>query len=281
LRIFELETFLSMTERADTLQRKSNKYIYNQSQLEIYGKTEIDVCDEHNVPDSNNNKINKDIVTVSLQSKIKKINNNQSKMQKMTKKAKLRKVIREMSDIMKDPHPFWDIFVDDKDILFWKLILCGPATTPYEGGVFLLYMDFSKDFPEKAPKMRFITPIKHVNVNSYGRICHSIFDRNYNPDIKIRDILNNVYGLLLDPDWDDPLDSVLRQEYADDQQLFRLSVIKHVQKHAMNKTREQYQKELSGEGKDQISINHDTDNNNGGGWIPQNRDNQEEDDKIV
>ena len=36
----------------------------------------------------------------------------------------------------------------------------------------------------------------------------------------IRDILTHVYGLLLHPDWDDPLDSVLRQQWADNRSKF-------------------------------------------------------------
>ena len=64
---------------------------------------------------------------------------------------------------------------------FWKLVLIGPEWTPYEGGTWLLYLDFGDEYPLKAPKMRFDSsiPIKHVNVNGHGRICHSIFGRDY------------------------------------------------------------------------------------------------------
>lgn len=50
------------------------------------------------------------------------------------------------------------------------------------------------------------TKIYHCNINSVGRICHNIFDRNYNAQITMRDILNAVYGLLIVPEPDDPLD---------------------------------------------------------------------------
>lgn len=48
--------------------------------------------------------------------------------------------------------------------------------------------------------------IYHCNVNSVGRICHSIFDRSYNAHITMREIFDAVYGLLIIPEPDDPLD---------------------------------------------------------------------------
>ncbi len=50
------------------------------------------------------------------------------------------------------------------------------------------------------------TKVYHCNINSVGRICHNIFDRNYNAQITMRDILNAVYGLLIIPEPEDPLD---------------------------------------------------------------------------
>lgn len=55
--------------------------------------------------------------------------------------------------------------------------------------------------------MRFITKIYHCNINENGNICHSILQRNYSPAVSIRAILDNVYGLLLTPEPDDPIDS--------------------------------------------------------------------------
>ena len=53
----------------------------------------------------------------------------------------------------------------------------------------------------------------------------------------MREILNHVYGLLLHPDRDDPLDGVLRQQYADSRNKFEESVKQHVQEFTMKKSR--------------------------------------------
>lgn len=48
--------------------------------------------------------------------------------------------------------------------------------------------------------------VYHCNVNNVGRICHNVFDRNYNAHVTVREIFDAVYGLLMFPEPEDPLD---------------------------------------------------------------------------
>lgn len=89
------------------------------------------------------------------------------------------------------------------------MVLLGPKMTPYENGLFLMYVKFPDQYPFKAPEIRFITPIYHCNMNQQGRICHSVLDRNYSPALKMREIIDCIYGLILTPEPDDPLDNVI------------------------------------------------------------------------
>jgi ubiquitin-protein ligase len=50
-------------------------------------------------------------------------------------------------------------------------------------------------------------------MNSQGRICHSIFDRNYSPAISFKQIVDSIYGLILTPEPEDPLDNVVASYY--------------------------------------------------------------------
>ena len=102
------------------------------------------------------------------------------------------------------------------NINIWKVLLLGPKETPYENGLFTLYVQFPGDYPFKAPEMRFITPIYHCNMNQQGRICHSVFDRNYSPAISFRQIVDCVYGLILTPEPEDPLDNVIASYFLSD-----------------------------------------------------------------
>ena len=48
--------------------------------------------------------------------------------------------------------------------------------------------------------------IYHCNINSYGRICHQVLSESYTPSLTMKDILGCVYGLLVWPEPEDPLD---------------------------------------------------------------------------
>ena len=56
-------------------------------------------------------------------------------------------------------------------IRFFNIEVTGPEDSPYEGGVFELTLTLPTRYPFEPPKLRFITPIYHPNIDSTGRIC--------------------------------------------------------------------------------------------------------------
>lgn len=52
-----------------------------------------------------------------------------------------------------------------------SLEITGPEDSPYEDGVFELDLSVTNRYPFEPPKLRFITPIYHPNIDSTGRIC--------------------------------------------------------------------------------------------------------------
>uniref|UniRef100_A0A7N8YA55 UBC core domain-containing protein n=1 Tax=Mastacembelus armatus TaxID=205130 RepID=A0A7N8YA55_9TELE len=118
-----------------------------------------------------------------------------------------KRILEELKSLHCYPHPYFNIFPSEVNFsAFWKILMEGPPDTPYEKGVFELFCQFGPDYPVKPPTVRFVTRIYHCNINSVGRICHNIFDRNYNAQITMRDILDAMYGLLIAPEPQDPLD---------------------------------------------------------------------------
>lgn len=157
--------------------------------------------------------------------------------------ARVRRLQQELKYLVQNSHPSIDVYVNDADITFWKVVIEGPDGTPYAGGCWLAYMEFPEDYPMAPPVMRFHTPIRHCNINSYGRVCHSIFDRNYTPDTTVAVILQCVYGLLLNPDVTDPLDSNLALLYHDANGQYEASIMSYVSTHAKTPTRKGYAQE--------------------------------------
>jgi len=106
----------------------------------------------------------------------------------------------EMRQIVTNANLNYDVYVSESDMSFWKIVMTGPNESPYAQGTFVLYMDMEETYPTFAPKARFITKIHHPNVNAHGRICHSIFDRDWTSDTSMPTLLNTVYGLLFQPE---------------------------------------------------------------------------------
>lgn len=84
------------------------------------------------------------------------------------------RLMNEMKAIAAAGHPGRDVYVSTADVSFWKIVIQGPKDSPYSEGRFLMYLHADENFPAFAPKARFVTQIKHPNVNPHGRICHSV-----------------------------------------------------------------------------------------------------------
>jgi ubiquitin-protein ligase len=144
----------------------------------------------------------------------------------------IKRIMMEMRKLMSNPHPSIDVYPCADDAGFWRLIMQAPDSTPYAQGCYLLYIKFPVDFPSLAPEVRFVTPIHHCNINSQGRVCHSILDRNWTVETSVRQVLECVFGLLLSPDVSDPLDSHIALAYYDDCGAYEATIIEHTRKHA-------------------------------------------------
>ena len=88
---------------------------------------------------------------------------------------------------------------------YFKIVIAGPADSPYEGGVFNLELFLPEEYPMVAPKVRFMTKIYHPNIDKLGRICLDILKDKWSPALQIRTVLLSIQALLSAPNPDDPL----------------------------------------------------------------------------
>jgi len=102
----------------------------------------------------------------------------------------------------------FSVFVADDDVHQWKVLLPGPQSTPYAAGTFVLSFQFPADYPFRPPKVQFLTPVYHCNVNAAGSICLDILKNSWSPALTVSKVLVSIQSLLENPNIDDPLDSV-------------------------------------------------------------------------
>ncbi|KAL7858869.1 hypothetical protein AOLI_G00189710 [Acnodon oligacanthus] len=237
VQLFEMETVLSMELRKEKQRRRV--FYYKRDLKKIFLTHPYDEKPETKLPPQINSKVT--VTQNVLKQKIM-----ESKSGRFMEKDK--RILEELKSLHCDPHPYCNVLPSESDFSFWKVLMQGPPETPYENGVFELYCEFGPDYPVKPPLMRFFTPIYHCNVNSVGRICHNIFDRNYSAQITMREILDAVYGLLIAPEPEDPLDSILAEEYMTSKTKYEEEARKNTENNAnpsMDEVEQNYVPEMS------------------------------------
>jgi|SRR3972149_6976410 len=116
-----------------------------------------------------------------------------------------RRLQNELKDITKDPPANCSAGLKGNNILEWDATIMGPSDSPYSGGVFKLSINFSENYPFKAPNVRFNTKIFHPNISKDGSICLDILKDQWSPALTISQVLLSICSLLTDPNADDPL----------------------------------------------------------------------------
>lgn len=93
----------------------------------------------------------------------------------------------------------------EDNLRYFNVIITGPASSAYEGGIFKLELFLPEEYPMAPPKVRFLTKIYHPNIDKLGRICLDILKDKWSPALQIRTVLLSIQALLSAPNPDDPL----------------------------------------------------------------------------
>mmetsp|Transcript_1676 Transcript_1676/g.2646 ORF Transcript_1676/g.2646 Transcript_1676/m.2646 type:complete len:149 (-) Transcript_1676:85-531(-) len=107
------------------------------------------------------------------------------------------RLMTETAGITASPH--------EDNLRYFDVIITGPSTSPYEGGIFKLELFLPEEYPMCPPKVRFLTKIYHPNIDKLGRICLDILKTKWSPALQIRTVLLSIQALLSAPNPDDPL----------------------------------------------------------------------------
>jgi len=116
----------------------------------------------------------------------------------------IKRIQAELDNLMNDQNidncfgvDYWDPDSDNPDVKHWQITLIPPKGTDYEGGYFKIEVKFDETYPDKPPKMKFVTKIYHCNISEGdGHICLNSLKGSWKPTMTIEDILKHIVILL-------------------------------------------------------------------------------------
>ncbi len=101
------------------------------------------------------------------------------------------------------------------DSLFhWEAVIFGPDDTIWEGGCFNLTIEFTEEYPNKAPKVKFLTKMFHPNIYTDGSICLDILSHAWSPVYDVSSILTSIQSLLTDPNPNSPANATASKMFV-------------------------------------------------------------------
>jgi len=112
----------------------------------------------------------------------------------------------------------------ENNVMAWPAIIFGPDDTPWEGGTFKLLLEFTEEYPNKAPKVKFISKIFHPHVYGDGKICLDILQNQWSPIYDIAAVLTSIQSLLSDPNPASPANAEASQLYERDKREYNKRV---------------------------------------------------------
>ncbi|KAJ0070376.1 hypothetical protein NL108_007754, partial [Boleophthalmus pectinirostris] len=105
----------------------------------------------------------------------------------------------------------------ENNIMVWNAVIFGPEGTPFEdgekyilhkfdayfvktinvvnamlSGTFKLIVEFTEEYPNKPPTVRFVSKMFHPNVYADGSICLDILQNRWSPTYDVSSILTSI-----------------------------------------------------------------------------------------
>jgi ubiquitin-conjugating enzyme E2 A len=118
----------------------------------------------------------------------------------------------------------------ENDILRWEAVIFGPEETPWEDGTFKLTIHFDEQYPNKPPKVKFVSEMFHPNIYNDGSICLDILQNQWSPIYDISAILTSIQSLLADPNPASPANSEAARLFTENKREYHKRVAAIVEK---------------------------------------------------
>jgi ubiquitin-conjugating enzyme E2 A len=165
------------------------------------------------------------------------------------------RLIRDFKKISNEPPQGINAAPTESNIMVWQAVIFGPDDTPWEGGTFSLMLEMTEEYPNKPPKVRFVSKVFHPNgahcafvfhfvhppffhnvfqcnphhapnlpVYADGQICLDILQNAWSPIYDVSAVLTSIQSLLCDPNPNSPANSEAAKLFQDSKEEYHRRV---------------------------------------------------------
>ena len=91
-------------------------------------------------------------------------------------------------------------------------------------GTFKLTLEFTEEYPNRPPLVKFVSKMYHPNIYADGGICLDILQKAWSPIYDVAAVLTSVQSLLSDPNPDSPANAEAARLYGEDRREYNRRV---------------------------------------------------------
>ncbi|CAF0784110.1 unnamed protein product [Adineta steineri] len=143
-----------------------------------------------------------------------------------------RKLIREREDFEQNAPDYIYAEPMKNNIFHWRATVLGPSDTPFEGGIFILDIICSDEYPFKPPKCTMKTNMFHPNISSIGKIYIRILEDDWRAVLTIENILLSIASILATPAMDNPINHEAARYFRENRREYNSIVREYTLKYA-------------------------------------------------
>jgi ubiquitin-protein ligase len=121
-----------------------------------------------------------------------------------------------------------------QDIIIEGRIL--PKLEPYCQCSFRIRFTLSHDYPFEPPKLRFLDPMYHPNIDTSGKLCSRLLNERYHPDLSLADIVKNAEQLISSFDEELVINMEAYKEYKNDRDEFNRKTLDFIIRYGYPRT---------------------------------------------
>ena len=148
----------------------------------------------------------------------------------------LMRVQKELKLLFEDPPPGISAWACDDSMNKLEAVVHGAEGTPYANGRFHLQICIPARYPFEPPKVQFVTPIYHPNIDSAGRICLDTLNLPpkgaWKPSLSISTVLSSLQLLMSEPNPDDGLMVDITAQFVNDHARYERTAVEHTRRYA-------------------------------------------------